>query len=288
MIWFCADDYGLNPASSQRIEKCIDEGALNKVSVFPNIEKVDLQTLLANRNLCVSLHLNLVEGKCVANAKDIPLLALEDGSFKHTFTGLFKLWVLGEKAFEEQLYTEIRAQVRLYKNMLPEGVPFCIDSHQHTHMIPAVFKVVLRVLNDEKIEVDYMRIPAEPLLPFIATPSLYLTFSPVNLIKQWLLDFLWLINKRTAKRAGIPTASFLGILFSGKMDLERVKKILPKYEKLAEKRGMDIEVLFHPGFLKSGEANFNNQNIVFESFYVSENRQCEFETVMKISERSGL
>ena len=288
MIWFCADDYGLNPASSQRIEKCIDEGALNKVSVFPNIEKVDLQTLLANRNLRVSLHLNLVEGKCVANAKDIPLLAREDGSFKHTFTGLFKLWILGEKAFEEQLYTEIKAQVLQYKSMLPKGVSFCIDSHQHTYMIPAVFKAVLRVLSDERIDVDYMRIPAEPLLPFILAPSLYLTYSPVNIIKQWLLDFLWLINKRTAKNAGIPTAGFLGILFSGKMDLERVSRVLPKYEKLAEKKGMDIEVLFHPGFLNSDEADFKNKNIVFESFYFSENRKCEFETAMKISERSGL
>ena len=70
------------------------------------------------------------------------------------------------------------------------------------------------------------------------------------------------------------------------MDEKRVKKILPKYIKMAEKDGRDIEVLFHPGYLEKSEIDFKNKNIIFKKFYSSENRKTEFDSVMKISERS--
>ena len=129
-----------------------------------------------------------------------------------------------------------------------------------------------------------MRIPAEPMLPYIKTPSLYFTYSAINIIKQWLLKFLWLINKNQSKKYKIPTSYFFGILFSGKMDKKRVEKILPKYIKMAEKDARDIEVLFHPGYLENDDTNF--ENIIFKKFYLSQNRKTEFESVMKISERS--
>lgn len=282
MIYFCADDYGLNDVSSMRIKKCIDEGALNKVSVFPNFDTVDLQKLTDKKNVRISLHLNLVEGKCMANPEEIGLLADKNGVFKNAFGGLFKLNFLKRKKLEDELYKEIKAQVLYWKSILPQGVPFCIDSHQHTHMIPAVFKMLLKVLEDENIILKYVRVPAEPVLPYIMTPSLYMTYSPVNVIKQWLLNFLWIINKPQAKKHKISASLFMGILFSGKMDRKRVCKILPKYIKMAEKQGKDIEVLFHPGYLDENEIDFKSKNIVFEKFYLSENRKTEFDSAMKI------
>ena len=288
MIYICADDYGLCDISSMHIQQCIDEGALNKVSVFPNFEKVDLHKLLNDKNVRISLHLNLVEGKCMADADEINLIADKNGNLKHTFGGLLKLNLFHGKKFEEQIYKEIKAQVLFWKNILPQDIPFCIDSHQHTHMIPAVFKALLRVLKDETINLEYMRVPDEPLLPYIKNPSLYFTYSGINIIKQWLLKILWLFNKRQAKRYKIPTAYFFGILFSGQMDEKRVSKILPEYIKMAERCGKDIEVLFHPGFLNKNEIDLKNKNIVFHKFYLSENRKTEFDSVMKILERSVL
>ena len=208
MIYFCADDYGLNDISSMHIKKCIDEGALNKVSVFQNFNPVDLEEILKNKNIRISLHLNLVEGRCMANAEEIGLLADENGNLKHAFGGLLKLNLLKRKELEAQLYKEIKAQILFWKGVLPENVPFCIDTHQHTSMIPAVFKTIIKVLNDEKITLKTMRIPAEPLLPFLKTPSLYFTYKPINIIKQWLLNFLWLINKRLAKENNIKRTYF--------------------------------------------------------------------------------
>ncbi|MBR6572623.1 MAG: ChbG/HpnK family deacetylase [Clostridia bacterium] len=288
MIYFCADDYGICNSVSEHIQKCIEKGALNKVSIFPNFDEIDLNKILGNKNLRVSLHLNLVEGKCMAKRQEIDLITDANGNFKYTFGGLFILNLFHAKKLKEQVYKEISAQVVFWKSILPEGVPFLIDGHQHTHMIPAVFSALLQVLNDQKINLKYMRIPTEPILPYIKTPSLYFTYNPINIIKQWLLKILWLINKSRAKKLNIPTAYFMGILFSGKMDVKRVGKILPKYKKLAEKDGMDIEVLFHPGYLEKNEQDFKNKNVVFKEFYLSENRKIEFDSVMKIQERSEL
>lgn len=288
MIYFCADDYGLDDTSSIRIQQCIDEGILNKVSVFPNFSKSNLNKVFENKNIRISLHLNLVEGKAMADTEKISLIADKNRNFKHTFGGLFKLSLFQGKKLEAQVYEEIKAQVLFWKSILPQNTPFCIDSHQHTHMIPSVFKALIKVLKEEEIKADYIRIPAEPVLPYILTPSLYFTYSIVNIIKQWLLKFLWLINKTRSKECKIQTSFFMGILFSGKMDEARVSKILPKYIKMAEKSSMDTEVLFHPGYLNKSEIDFNNKNIVFEKFYLSQNRKTEFDSAMNIKERSVL
>lgn len=280
MIYISADDYGLCDAASEHIMECVSCGAINKVSIFPNFDEVDLSKFAKDTRL--SLHLNLVEGKCMADPGEIPLLADKAGNLKHSFTGLLKSSILHPKEFSAQVYREIRAQVTFWKSILPKGVTFCIDGHQHTHMIPAVFSALLKVLDDENINPDYVRIPREPLSPFIKTPTLYFTYSPINIIKQWLLNFLWLINKKKGKK--FHTALFFGILFSGKMDEKRVAKILPKFEKLANKKNMDIEVLFHPGYL-DGNGDFEHKNIAFENFYLSPNRKEEFSSVMKMHKK---
>lgn len=285
MIYICADDYGLCNETSASIQKCIDAGALDKVSVFPNFDKVDLHEIATEKNIRISLHLNIVEGKCMANTEEINLIADRNGDFKHTFGGLFKLNLLHAKKLEAQVYREIKAQILYWKSILPKELPFIIDSHQHTHMIPAVFRALTKVLDDEGIKIAHMRIPAEPIMPYIKTPSLYFTYKPINIIKQWLLKFLWMRNKPMAKKYGIPTSHFFGILFSGKMDEKRVNKILPKYEELAQKDGRDIEVLFHPGYMEQDKFDKNCQDVVFKEFHSSPNRKIEFDSVMKISER---
>lgn len=285
MVYFCADDYGLCDKASLHIQQCIDEGALNKVSVFPNFDPIDLDKIAKKKDVRVGLHLNLVEGRCMGDAEELDLITYENGAFKHTFIGLLVLNLFRRKKLEAQAYKEIKAQILFWKSILPEGAPFFIDSHQHTHMIPAVFKALIDVLHDEEVDLEYLRIPAEPVLPYIKTPSLYFTYSAVNIIKQWLLKFLWLFNRKPAMKHKIPTAYFLGILFSGKMDEERVNKILPKYIRLAKKDGRDIEVLFHPGHVDAQEFDTNENNVIFDGFYFSEDRKTEFDSVMKISRK---
>lgn len=267
------------------IQECIDESILNKVSVFPNFEQMDLSELFNNNNIRVSLHLNLVEGKCLSNHSEIELLVDEDGNFKHDFGGLFLLNLIQKKQLEAQVYKEIKSQILFWKKILPKGKSFCIDSHQHVHMIPSIFKTVLRVIDEAQIPLEYLRIPAEPILPYITTPSLFLSYNAINILKQWVLKFLWLCNQKHVKPNERSNTYFFGILFSGKMDETRVKKILPKYIKLANKNKKDIEVLFHPGYIPTTNKELPDTNIVFHQFYLSKNRKTEYDSLMKLKER---
>lgn len=283
MINMCADDYGLEPVSSRHIQECIDQGLLKRVSVFPNFERIDLNQIRKGKNVQLALHVNLVEGKCLADPAEIGLLADENGSLKHDFIGLFSLSLLHPKKFKEQIYKEIKAQILFWQSILPEDMPFCIDSHQHTHMIPAIFKTMIEVLREENVTVEHLRISAEPLSPYLRTPSLYFTYSAVNVIKQWLLKFLWQFDKRYINVDELHKSYYMGILFSGNMDEKRIIKILPKYVKLAEKKGKSVDVTFHPGYLDKENADLNNKNVAFKRFYLSDKRKTEFESLINLS-----
>ncbi len=285
MIYFCADDYGISKISNSRIENCLENGVLNQISVLPNGDISELKERLFDKNVRLSLHLNLVEGHPLSKREEIGLLVSKDGSFKHSFIGLFFNSIFGKrKELEKQLYSEIKKQVVFWKNTIGNERPIFIDSHQHTHMIPLIFKTLLRVIEDEGLKVENIRIPAEPLAPFILTPSLYFKYKPSGLIKQWLLKFLNLFNKRKLKASKIPSTLFLGIVFSGNLVEDRIKKILPLYQKKAQKQGRDIEMAFHPGFLEKGESETYGCRLGFEKFYLSFWRKKEYDTLINFKQ----
>jgi len=283
VIYICADDYGLSQSSAAHIEQCVTERKLNKVSVFPNGVIPDFARRINHDKLDLTLHLNLVEGKCLAEKEEIPLLVSENGYFKHSFEGLLLLSLSPkQKAFRQQIKTEIRAQLAYWVEHIPQDEPLIIDSHQHVHMIPLIFEELMSVIRAEKLKVQYMRYPAEPILPYVKTPSLYLTYCPVNLVKQWLLKALGAVNRKELKKSGIRTGYFMGILFSGHMDEKRVRKVLPHYLKLAEKKNMDLEILFHPGYMDAGDTVLDTHKAGFNRFYASNGRKVEFDALQNL------
>ena len=203
----------------------------------------------------------------------------DEGFFKYSFIGLFFLSIFGNRnLLKKQIYNEIKIQIDFWKKKIGEKTPILIDSHQHTHMIPLIFKTLMRVIRDEKVLVEYIRIPNEPILPYLKSPSLYLKISPVGLIKQWLLKFLYLINKKEIKKANIKSAEFMGVLFSGRLTEEKINKLLPYYKKLNE----NIEIGVHPGYLESGEPPLDGCKLSFEKFYYSKWRRKEYDTLLNI------
>lgn len=285
MIYFCADDYGISKESNLRIEQCLSHGILNKISVLPNGEITDFSEQLAETDAKISLHINLVEGFPLSEQKDIPLLVSDCGSFKHSFIGLLLLSYSNKrKQVEEQLYREICNQLGFWKKQMGEKETIYIDSHQHTHMIPLVFKTLLRAARDSGVAVKYLRITEEPILPYILNPSLYFTYSVTGILKQWLLKVLSLANRKEIRKWNLTSTYFMGAMFSGKLTEKRIDKLLPHYVKLAEKHGKDIEIAFHPGYLKPGEKLISGHREGFEKFYHSPWRYKEFQTVMKMKE----
>ena len=278
MIYFCADDYGISKISNTRIEECLTNGVLNKISVLPNSDALDFKRRLLGENVKLSLHLNLIEGYPLSKKEDVSLLISDKGIFKYSFIGLFFLSIFGNRSLlEKQLYNEIKMQIDFWKKEMGEETPILVDSHQHTHMIPLVFKTLMRVIKEENVEVEYIRIPAEPILPYIKSPSLYFKFRPIGLIKQWLLKFLKFVNRKELKKANIKSALFMGIMFSGQLTEDKINKLLPYYKKQNE----NIEIAFHPGYLESGESLIDGFRQNFKKFYYSKWRRIEYDTLLK-------
>ena len=70
-IEFHADDYGLFPAQSCRILDCYHHGVLNGISIMPNspcLEECMELVRPVRKDLQLTIHLNLVEGKALTPA----------------------------------------------------------------------------------------------------------------------------------------------------------------------------------------------------------------------------
>lgn len=281
MIYFCADDYGISEGANSRIENCLENGVLNKISVLPNGNVSDFKKRLSDKAAMISLHINLVEGRPLSNPKDVDLLVSESGYFKYSFIGLLALSLSPKrKKLEKQIYKEIQNQIEFWKKTMGETLSVSIDSHQHTHMIPLIFKTLMRVIKEEGLKVSYLRIPNEPLLPYIYTPTLYFEYHPVGLVKQWLLKTFAFINRKELKKSEIKYAYFMGIMFSGKLNEVRIKKLLPHYLNLAKKHNKDIEIGFHPGYIKDRENLIGGVRQDFKKFYYSPHRKIEHDTLI--------
>ena len=280
MVYFCADDYGISKAYNKCIEECLEKGILNKVSVMPNGDIDDFVQKLSSKDVLLTLHLNIVEGHPLSSPEEISLLVDENGCFKYSFIGLFlKSFSPKRKEIEKQLYKEIQKQLHFWIEKTGDR-SISIDCHQHAYEIPFVFKTLLQVIRDEKLDVKYLRIPAEPLRAYLLTPSLYTSYSIVGLIKQWLLKCLAFYNRRYFKGLSFSSAYFMGVMLSGKLNENCVKKLLKHYIRLSEKNERNIEVAFHPGYAADDMELIAGSREDFKKFYCSPWRNAEYETLM--------
>lgn len=282
-IIFHADDYGACREVSEHILDCFHCGALNSLSILPNGNDLKEALMLLSpmqNKIKVSIHFNLAEGHCMAKPSQVPLLVDERGMFNISF---FKtlVWSFTIKRSElrRQLKQEMRAQL---EQMLPYVNSVRIDSHQHYHMIPIVLESILEVVKDSGREIEFVRVPAESFVPFLKHPELWHTIHPINLIKNVVLNVLNIVDTRLLKPYRKKSAVFFGILFSGRMDLKRVSKLIPEFCKIAEKKNLPLEILCHPGGTRRPELlmDIKNQNCV--RFYTSEERAIEKEMLMGV------
>ena len=285
-IIYHADDYGIAPRQSQRIlaasTACGGEGALNSLSFLVNTPSFSECADMIEPYLDVldmNLHVNLVEGGCVANPAEIPLLVDENGLFNRSFANLFLAFSRHDETSDElarQVQREIRAQLVRYTTRFPRMKDHLrVDSHQHFHLIPRVYQALWAAVEDLGCHVDFLRVPAEPLAPFIRTPGILAKIPAVNLVKRGVLNRSWRRDRDIFPIPPEQTAVFCGINFSGHMTYERVSAVLPAFEEYAQACNMDLELLFHPGGLAPEEPVPNPLLKDFERFYRSPLREEE-------------
>lgn len=292
-VAFHADDYGITEQQARDIlalsSACGGDGALSSVSIFVNSPAFEIAADLArpyveSGALRMALHLNLVEGRPCANTAEVPLLVNARGTFCNDFVGLLKLshgpqcW-----EFRRQLQRECEAQITRYLQAFPQMKDVLrLDSHQHTHAVPAVFDAAMAAVREQGCTLVHLRCPVEPLRPHRAVGN---HMPPINLAKDALITWLWRSNRGKVP-AGCASSLFCGVVLSGAMD--KVSwPLVEAFDSIARDRAQNVEVLFHPVSVPI-EQCLDPQNEPFAQACASEARDREAACLRKLAHNRSL
>lgn len=154
-----ADDFGLHPLINRGIAKGHREGFITSASLMCSAPAFEEAVRLAGENpeLGIGIHLTLVGGvPSVLPCGQVSTLLDDNGLFLPDYAAFAKRYYTGGVS-SSQLEAELRAQI---EKGLGAGVNVThIDSHQHTHVLPGINKLVLKLCNEYNIK--RIRIPKE-------------------------------------------------------------------------------------------------------------------------------
>ena len=252
---FHADDYGLFLEQSERILECFEYGVLNGTSIISNGPELDeCLKILPEKGMRFTVHLNLMQGQCLAPASEVPLLADERGQFHVTFSQLLFSGLTGKRAtYKQQIKEEYRAQIRKLRPLFEQtGQTIRIDGHAHWHVVPVAFDALMEVIQEDSLPVAYIRLPDEPLTLYLRYLFRLMPFPVINIVKMLLLKLLVSRDRRKWKERlqQMEQKLFLGVMLSGHFDYRRMKTLVPAAESLAAGKGTDLEILAHPGSVR--------------------------------------
>jgi chitin disaccharide deacetylase len=281
-----ADDFGLNREITDNILACIQQGAVNSISIVCNtggLPYAGRQLKKLPEDVRVCLHLNFVEGSPVSARSEVGLLIDESGEFKHSFLFLWLKYMLSSKSKKEllrqQVRTEIVSQINKYKETVGAGYPLRMDSHMHFHMIPFVNRIIFDMA--EEIKLEFIRNPHE--LRYFYPRKLSDYFSS-NLVKHLLLNYLAKKQRAVSDRRQIgANVWFIGVLATGNMTFGDVEAALRKISKAARPlaRGLPgpVDILFHPGGVDQENKVSWTCKKAFFRYYSHPNRRSESATL---------
>ncbi len=255
MTEFHADDYGLFLEQSERILECYEHGVLNGTSIISNGPELnECLKVLPEKGMQLSVHLNLMQGQCLAPASEVPLLADERGQFHISFSKLLFSGFTGKKeTYKQQIKEEYRAQIRKLLPLFEQtGQAVRIDGHAHWHVVPVAFDALMEVILEDGLPVAYIRLPDEPLTLYLRYLFRLMPFPVINIVKVLLLKMLVSRNQRKWKERlqQMEQKLFLGVMLSGHFDYRRMKTLVPAAEALAAGKGIGLEILAHPGSVR--------------------------------------
>ena len=273
-----ADDLGISRGITDRIIETHRNGAVRRTSILANGEAFDyaVERLQENPGLSRAVHLNLVEGRCLASGQGLRLLVDRQGRFRRDFLGLLLLPILApwcRAALRRQIRSELDAQIQRVREAL-NPVDIRIDSHRYVHLIPFVFSVVMERAADWTVR--EIRVVNEPL--FTARGGFR---GLVELISPNLLKFLVLrvlsgsCRKQLRRRGFACPERTLGVLFSGRMTEQVVDRGMRRIARCPPAEDAEVEVLFHPGPANPGDRGVWSENPRQSRFYFSSRRGAE-------------
>jgi len=278
-----ADDLGLTPGITRGIFEAADAGALTSTSVIANGSDFEaaMRGYKERSNLELSVHINLMEGLCLSPRSQVSLLVDDDGRFCRSFPSLLamssRLSGARRSLLDRQIETELNAQISRVAAAMGNDWRPRIDSHQHYHMIPAVFEALMRL--DDKYHFGYMRALSEPFFSAFSAPNARKSYLGANLIKHSLLKTLSHSCRRRLKERAIPHCRwFVGLLFSGHMSQEVIEAAVSHLRTRCD-RNTIVEFLLHPGRALENEQSYWDSRPDLAAYYRSACRDDEKTTL---------
>ena len=154
-----ADDFGLHEEINKGIIKGYQEGFITSTSLMCSAPAFEHAVALAKENpgLGIGIHLTLVGSvPSVLPKEKISSLVDDKGLFPENYVAFAKMFYTGQVKMV-QLELELRAQI---EKALATGLNIThVDSHQHTHVLPGMTGLVVKLCNEYKIK--NIRIPQE-------------------------------------------------------------------------------------------------------------------------------
>lgn len=237
-----ADDFGLSYSFNAGIIHTHQNGYLTSTCLRTNGVAFEnaVEYLRTALDLGIGIHINLIEGKTNRDLTTGSVLCDANGNYRHSFQSL----LLGLGRNRESLLNEIELEMRQQIEMILEkGIRLDhINSHQHTHAIPAIFRIACKLAVEYGI--PYIRLPREP---FYTGEAFHYHLRPwwgQNLVKLAILNNFANSNNEIAREYDVQTSDhFIGIQYTNHMTDRTVWEGL----RAAEAQGANlVEVLLHP------------------------------------------
>ncbi|MCM1338275.1 MAG: ChbG/HpnK family deacetylase [Muribaculaceae bacterium] len=230
-----ADDFGLSKFHNQAALEGYNNGFLTSASLCANGEAFDsaVHDIIPDcPNLGVGVHLNIIEGKALTSC---PLLTNKKSEFDIGY--LYLLLNSRNQNLLDQIENEFRAQIEKIAKVTKVDH---LDSHVHTHSIPAIFDITCKLAKE--FGIPYVRTQFEEFY-LIPKFTKHLSFKyPINIIKVGLLQFFTELNRVTLDKYNLNTNdSIIGVGYTGMMDADAIE-----YGLKAIEDGFVVEALIHP------------------------------------------
>ena len=231
-----ADDLGLDPFINRGIVEAYQNGVITCSALLMNAPATDEGISIAKNNpgLEVGIHLSIVEGYSLRNIQSTiteEIAYFEDGiCLKRNWNEFIPFYLKGKINFIE-LEEEFELQISKFKSNF-STIPF-LNSTQHLHLLPGIWKIVLKLC--KKHNINYVRLPKltfPDLLWFNKRVFLILPFTALGSYCRSSL------KKTDIKSSG----NVIGMQFSGKINTDKLKFILSHLQK------GNSEIILHPGY----------------------------------------
>lgn len=254
-----ADDFGLIQGVNEGIVEAHQEGILTSATLMANMPGFDQAVEMAGANpeLGVGVHLNILRGQPLSPAQKVGSLLSRELRFIPSVSNLLYRMVLKRVSFDE-VEREFRAQVEKVQGA---GIdPSHIDSEKHIHLIRPLFRIVIKLAKEYKInKVRFIQEYCVSSRPGQMFKSMFISLSSTSMKKKMVQE-----GVRSPDR-------FYGVCDSGRITAAKLQGALER-----AKEGV-TEIMVHPGFITQEVLELEKQ---IGPFYINKYREKELNALL--------